>query len=1308
MLKRGSFRIGISLCLAAGLGLLFLWGAFLFLESDPAQQWIQRKVSTYIKGRFSWSEIHLSWIPGRIDIRHILLENPARKPVLQVERLFVDFSWKALLSGTLRIETGTVSRPKIHLRRDADGTLDLVAALTPRRKGKTPPREKKEKPLFPFNVTIDAFDLTGGSFRFSNRIPGKTEEAALEKIDVSLRGVDLARKSGLLTARLGRGTLNMAGMKSGWDTFRFRVRMEKGKIRPLWARVQSDLLTMNIRGKGEDLMEDPRIDMTLKVETALEHLCKTFHVDAAFAGPVKLRIRVRGKTSNPKIRMVLDYGGGRLHGIETKPFVLESVLRDRALTVTAGAIQSALGKAVVSGKADLKKAFPEGLLSAKKDMDALSFRLDMGLEEVDLKGLFETFKREAPLEGTLGGKIAVTGKGLTRKGLDAESTAALWIEGASRTRGAAPMDLKLFARTRLSNQTVRVESAAFHVGKTSLTGSGVYHLGTGKMMTRMTLSVPDLGPMGSFWGNASLGGALDARVRVTGTLPKLVADLHLEGRALMFENRRADALSADLRFEQGRIHARRLQLQEKDARLSIAGSVGLLNPETWRLIQDPSLELSFEGRNLNPEDFMEGIRGTFLCHGRLGGTFHRPEGSVDMEGERLDVFGQKIEKVRFRARMRGRRLHLDAASVWLAADEVLEGTGWLSFSDKTFSLSMASEGLSLNRIHWLARAGMNQGRATLTVSGHGSLENPKAAGRLVLTGIRIRGKPVEAIRVRASLADQVVRLEARSVFDLKADVHITDLDFKAEAAVRDMNLAPYFEMADLGPWGGRLSGTLTCKGNARHLESIQAQGDLSRLDLFFKQEAVLRSKRFRVLLAGSRITASDVRLALLQRGNVILRGDADLKGDLNFSVQAAIPLKGLHVFVPQLKGAEGVAQCTASIRGRVSRPEISGTLGLRQVRLTPPGLYQEIRDARAAITFTPKGVVVERLSGKMGQGRFEIKGNMELDGLTPSSADLRFKAYHLSWNIPEALDLTVDSRLSLTGKRDQWALTGEILLTEGIYYKNMTLNLVQKDGGKSREGAPESPSSLPSFLQKVTLDVSIGQKAPFVVDNNLALLNIDSDLQLKGTLSRPRLLGRARVKEGTVTFLGREFEITRGDIDFINPYRIEPTLDIESEIHVRRWTILLKVTGTPDNLVFTKTSRPPETEEDILMLLTVGKTRREMVREEGGNWISSKALAAQIAAGLVENRFKEATGMDIFEAKYLEKETLTQEEGVEVTVGKALSRRLTVKYTIENRGGETTQRASSEYRWMENVAASAFQENTGNYGVQILYRLEFR
>jgi autotransporter translocation and assembly factor TamB len=124
----------------------------------------------------------------------------------------------------------------------------------------------------------------------------------------------------------------------------------------------------------------------------------------------------------------------------------------------------------------------------------------------------------------------------------------------------------------------------------------------------------------------------------------------------------------------------------------------------------------------------------------------------------------------------------------------------------------------------------------------------------------------------------------------------------------------------------------------------------------------------------------------------------------------------------------------------------------------------------------------------------------------------------------------------------------------------------------------------------VRLDIRINAPSTLQVNNRNLHLVANADLQLRGTIERPVLLGSAEIVRGDATYEGKRFVITRGTVDFNNPTRIEPFLDIEAETRIRvpqeTYRITLRVTGpltgTPN---FSFDSDPPLGEIEILALI---------------------------------------------------------------------------------------------------------------------------
>jgi hypothetical protein len=122
----------------------------------------------------------------------------------------------------------------------------------------------------------------------------------------------------------------------------------------------------------------------------------------------------------------------------------------------------------------------------------------------------------------------------------------------------------------------------------------------------------------------------------------------------------------------------------------------------------------------------------------------------------------------------------------------------------------------------------------------------------------------------------------------------------------------------------------------------------------------------------------------------------------------------------------------------------------------------------------------------------------------------------------------------------------------------------------------------------------------------------------------------------------------------------------------------------------------------------LGRTNTESAANTGQGAGSSKQMMASLMASTLSDDIKDKTGVDIFEMETGPKEDSDSEERVQLTVGKNLTPRLSIKYELESDNVERVQRAVSEYRMLEHIVASGFQDTAGNYGGELIFRVQFR
>jgi autotransporter translocation and assembly factor TamB len=343
----------------------------------------------------------------------------------------------------------------------------------------------------------------------------------------------------------------------------------------------------------------------------------------------------------------------------------------------------------------------------------------------------------------------------------------------------------------------------------------------------------------------------------------------------------------------------------------------------------------------------------------------------------------------------------------------------------------------------------------------------------------------------------------------------------------------------------------------------------------------------------------------------------------------------------------------------------------------------------------------------MDGGRFTLNGRMPLEQWQPTGGQLNLNIHALPLQWPDTMDVVVSGDLTFKGAKETPALAGQLVLLEGSYYKDVKLNLLSAVTQTKRAVPVSTSYSVPGKLGRTTLNVAVTHRYPFLVDNNLANLQIAPDLKVSGTLARPILSGRAHVKEGEVIFRRKSFEVKRGVVDFINPYKIEPNLDIVAEADIRQWQVSLSLSGTPDQLLFKLSSNPTESENDILSLILLGRTGSELAKGEGGSKQTTRQMLASLVATAWGEDVKKHSGVDILEVETGTGEDEESADRVQLTVGKKLSRRLTLKYEVESGQEELVQRAISEYQFLEHLLASGFQDSKGGYGGELVFRVEF-
>jgi len=604
------------------------------------------------------------------------------------------------------------------------------------------------------------------------------------------------------------------------------------------------------------------------------------------------------------------------------------------------------------------------------------------------------------------------------------------------------------------------------------------------------------------------------------------------------------------------------------------------------------------------------------------------------------------------------------------------------------------------------------GEIAARLSAQGSINNPQLNLSLDYRGGSLFGNRIDEIDLDLNLKDRLININ-----NLRVNVGSGDLNLQGEVDLRtafiDGFLSPIRNPEEVSykislnqkeiKLENLLAGTSSFSGTVSADISVCGKG-ISPQTLSATMAMELSAEK---LAADPSSTAID---AHLKAEGSIKQGVAKLEqlncraGDIKFWADGQFNISSNEIAAKLGFDAPDIA----GIRGILPQPDILAENGRDKIGFAVADFIQKLHDISGRLEITPQLITIDSIKGRFDTGSFDMTGKIGLKQYKPVKVSMAVNAHSLPLEIPDTMDLLINSNLQIEGTEEKSIIKGDILILEGTYFKDVNLSLFDRIKRKKRKEALPPQEIRQPFLKNMELDIYIKRRNPFLIENNLAQLDINPDLRVSGKLNNPIITGRAKIESGTITYRKKTFIVKKGTIDFLNPYKIEPAINIESEVQVRTWTIYLNISGTQDNLELKFTSNPYEEDGDILSLLLFGKTTRELIKEEGGTSQSTAQMLAEMISATFGDDVKDATGLDILDVETQGDAGEQSNDRIKVTLGKELSRRMLIKYALESKNGEIGQRAIAEYKLLESILLSGFQDSRGIFGGELRFRLEFR
>ena len=290
--------------------------------------------------------------------------------------------------------------------------------------------------------------------------------------------------------------------------------------------------------------------------------------------------------------------------------------------------------------------------------------------------------------------------------------------------------------------------------------------------------------------------------------------------------------------------------------------------------------------------------------------------------------------------------------------------------------------------------------------------------------------------------------------------------------------------------------------------------------------------------------------------------------DLNI-IGKNIPISVVNNYMAGLSASKGLANANIHVHGELEHPKISGELECDNLAVNIATLPLPVENFQCNITINDNNILIKKARGFYGTGKFNITGSIDIEDFKQVQLNLGLLGTHLYYKNP-FFEGFGDLNLKLFGTWEDSLLAGDISLY------NSKIGIIGLDFAKN---------DLIAWQPKFDLAIRLGNDNRCRVIG-FANLAIKGAVQVRGTLTNPKLNGEVDSNNGVLTFYNNTFRIKTAKANFKYSQGYFPYLELESSLKRAQAEVFLNIKGlTPDNIDINLTSQPFMPQANIFGLL---------------------------------------------------------------------------------------------------------------------------
>ena len=198
------------------------------------------------------------------------------------------------------------------------------------------------------------------------------------------------------------------------------------------------------------------------------------------------------------------------------------------------------------------------------------------------------------------------------------------------------------ARANIDGNKVDVDEILITSGKNSLSVKGRCDVMSGNIKSTLSLIVDGAFLNTTIEDVEGLDGHYIADAAISGELTDPVFSAQLRGNGLSYQDIRFGDLAVNIDYSEGRFSIKRFTASKNQSKLSLSGSVQILDQATTILLEKPTCDISIHDSNIFLGDFNQDLKGKIAFSGAITGHITDPSFKLDMEGDNLSYQKNQI------------------------------------------------------------------------------------------------------------------------------------------------------------------------------------------------------------------------------------------------------------------------------------------------------------------------------------------------------------------------------------------------------------------------------------------------------------------------------------------------------------------------------------------------------------------------------------------------------------------------------------------------------------------------------------------